>query len=171
MAKARWTPKICRQNYARIFEGEEASESPACATAGPVCVDPASTYIRKASSSLEEVTRTVPPLQDIEGARVLLMLGDIDYNGPRFRRRGLLPLSSPAGEYLIAHGISPERSSTLTGHGGANHEDDSGPSPTSRLRNMLSRPGRRADALPSRTGEVLTVCTKPPCAIRQKKRL
>jgi aconitate hydratase len=147
-------PEDFRQNYARIFEGEEAWRALPAPTGDLYAWDPASTYIRKAPF-FEEVTRAVPPLQDIEGARVLLMLGDsitTDHISPA----GSIASSSPAGEYLIAHGISPKDFNSYGARRGNHEVMIRGTFANVRLRNMLvDREGGWTRYHP--TGEVLTV--------------
>ncbi len=147
-------PEDFRQNYARIFEGEEAWRALPAPTGDLYAWDPASTYIRKAPF-FEEVTRAVPPLQDIEGAHVLLMLGDsitTDHISPA----GSIASSSPAGEYLIAHGISPKDFNSYGARRGNHEVMIRGTFANVRLRNMLvDREGGWTRYHP--TGEVLTV--------------
>jgi len=147
-------PEDFRQNYARIFEGEEAWKALSAPTGDLYAWDPDSTYIRKAPF-FEDVTREVPPLRDIEGARVLLVLGDsitTDHISPA----GSIPSSSPAGQYLIAHGISPKDFNSYGARRGNHEVMIRGTFANVRLRNMLvDREGGWTLYHP--TGEVLSV--------------
>ncbi|MCS7208222.1 MAG: hypothetical protein NZ874_01480, partial [Fimbriimonadales bacterium] len=61
-----------------------------------------------------------PPLSDIRGARVLAIFGDsitTDHISPA----GSIPVDSPAGQYLIAHGVEPRDFNTYGSRRG-NHE-------------------------------------------------
>jgi aconitate hydratase len=63
-----------------------------------------STYVKN-PPYFEDMTREVPHLTDIQGARVLAVLGDsitTDHISPA----GSFKVTSPAGEYLIARGVS-----------------------------------------------------------------
>jgi len=67
--------------------------------------DPASTYLRPAPF-WDDFNWAVPPLEDVRGSRVLAVLGDsvtTDHISPA----GAIPVDSPAGHWLIAHGIEP----------------------------------------------------------------
>ena len=69
--------------------------------------NPASTYIQE-PPFLSDVAAEPPPMQPIRGARVLLALGDsvtTDHISPA----GSIAASSPAGKYLIEHGVRAER--------------------------------------------------------------
>jgi aconitate hydratase len=64
--------------------------------------------------------RQAPPLKDIKGARVLAVLGDsvtTDHISPA----GSIQPDSPAGKYLIAHGVTPKDFNSYGARRG-NHE-------------------------------------------------
>jgi aconitate hydratase len=147
-------PEDFRQNYARIFEGEEAWKALPAPTGDLYAWDANSTYIRKAPF-FEGITREVPPLRDIEGARVLLMLGDsitTDHISPA----GSIPSTSPAGQYLIAQGVSPKDFNSYGARRGNHEVMIRGTFANVRLRNKLvDREGGWTLYHP--TGEVLTV--------------
>ncbi len=147
-------PEDFRENYARIFDGEEAWKALPAPTGDLYAWEPASTYIRKAPF-FDEVTREVPPLQDIAGARVLLMLGEsitTDHISPA----GSIASSSPAGQYLIAQGVSPKDFNSYGARRGNHEVMIRGTFANVRLRNMLAdREGGWTVYHP--TGEVMTV--------------
>ena len=67
--------------------------------------DQASTYLRPAPF-WDDFSWAVPPLEDVRSARVLAVLGDsvtTDHISPA----GAIPVDSPAGHWLIAHGVGP----------------------------------------------------------------
>src|SRR5206468_2074727 len=67
--------------------------------------DPDSTYVRE-PPFFSEVTSEVPPVRDIQGARVLVKVGDsitTDHISPA----GSIKAASPAGEYLQSKGVQP----------------------------------------------------------------
>jgi aconitate hydratase len=68
--------------------------------------DEGSTYIQE-PPFLAELTAEPTPVKPIHGARVLALLGDsvtTDHISPA----GSIPKDSPAGKYLIAHGVAPQ---------------------------------------------------------------
>jgi aconitate hydratase len=68
--------------------------------------DPKSTYIRKPPFFDNFSIESLPKLHDIRGARALLILGDsvtTDHISPA----GSIEKDSPAGKYLIEHGVQP----------------------------------------------------------------
>jgi len=74
-------------------------------TMGFFPVDEKSTYIKE-PPILRRTTPEPEPVRDIQGARVLALLGDsvtTDHISPA----GSIPAESPAGKYLIAQHISP----------------------------------------------------------------
>jgi 3-isopropylmalate dehydratase small subunit len=67
--------------------------------------EPDSTYIRN-PPFFESITMETTPVRDITGARVLALLGDsitTDHISPA----GSIKKDSPAGKYLMAHGVQP----------------------------------------------------------------
>ena len=78
-----------------------------------------STYIRR-PPFLENITREPRPLADITNARVLALLGDsitTDHISPA----GSIKADSPAGRYLIEHGVQPKDFNSYGARRG-NHE-------------------------------------------------
>jgi aconitate hydratase len=97
-------PEQFEREYGRIFDGDEhwnALPSPA----GPMYAwDPASTYVRE--PPFFEALDAGPAVSDIEGARCLVKVGDsitTDHISPA----GSIKADSPAGRYLIEHGVQP----------------------------------------------------------------
>ncbi len=141
-------------NYAHIFEGEADWKALSAPTGELYQWDSASTYIRRAPF-FEGVTPTVPPVQDIRDARVLLMLGDsvtTDHISPA----GSIPSQSPAGQYLIAHGVDPKDFNSYGARRGNHEVMMRGTFANVRLRNnLVDREGGWTIHHP--TGEVVTV--------------
>jgi aconitate hydratase len=78
-----------------------------------------STYIRQAPY-FDGMSVTPPPVEEITGARVLAVLGDsvtTDHISPA----GSIKKDSPAGQYLIAHGVKPSDFNSYGARRG-NHE-------------------------------------------------
>jgi len=112
-------PEMFRQRYANVFEGEEHWKSLPVPGGELYAWDPESTYIKE-PPFFQEMTPEVPPLRDIEGARVLALLGDTvttDHISPA----GAIPVDSPAGRYLMEQGVQPEEFNSFGSRRG-NHE-------------------------------------------------
>src|SRR6266545_3332320 len=92
-----------KREYSRIFEGDEHWKSMAAPT-GPIFAwDPASTYVKE-PPYFEGFAPQPTTLADIDGARVLALVGDsvtTDHISPA----GSIPADSPAGRYLIEKGV------------------------------------------------------------------
>jgi aconitate hydratase len=98
-------PELFQAEYGNVFDGNETWNRIAVPVGDLYAWDEASTYIKEppffVDFPLEE-----PPLENLLGARVLALLGDsltTDHISPA----GSIPADSPAGRYLIAHGVDP----------------------------------------------------------------
>jgi aconitate hydratase len=94
-----------RRTYADVFRGDERWRNLPVPEGSRYRWDADSTYVRK-PTFLEGMTMAVAPLKDIEGARVLAVLGDsvtTDHISPA----GSIKADSPAGKYLVAKGVAP----------------------------------------------------------------
>ncbi len=92
-----------RKGYASVFDGDHRWKSLATPAGKIFEWDAQSTYIRK-PPYFEGMPRRPKPVTDIEGARVLAILGDsitTDHISPA----GNIKVDSPAGKYLSEHGI------------------------------------------------------------------
>jgi aconitate hydratase len=127
--------EMFRRTYAEIFRGEERWAALSAPTGELFAWEETSTYIRR-PPFLEEVPREAPPLEDIRGARVLLLLGDsvtTDHISPA----GSIPVHSPAGQYLIAHGVAPSDFNSYGARRGNHEVMIRGTFANIRLRNLL----------------------------------
>src|SRR6195256_5095604 len=111
--------EMFKREYSHIFEGDEHWKTMSAPT-GPIFEwDESSTYVKE-PPYFEDFSPQPEPLTDIEGARVLALLGDsvtTDHISPA----GAIPPDSPAGKYLIDHGVQrPEFNSFGARRG--NHE-------------------------------------------------
>src|SRR5467141_1096673 len=92
-----------KREYSRIFDGDEHWKQMTAPT-GPIFEwDPNSTYVKE-PPYFEDFAPKPKPLTDVSGARVLAVLGDsvtTDHISPA----GAIPADSPAGKYLIEHGV------------------------------------------------------------------
>ncbi|GAB4099541.1 aconitate hydratase [Sinomonas halotolerans] len=91
------------KSYATIFDGDERWKSLPTPTGDTFEWDAKSTYVRK-PPYFEGMKAQPDPVSDIEGARVLLKLGDsvtTDHISPA----GSFKSDTPAGQYLLANGV------------------------------------------------------------------
>ncbi len=92
-----------KREYSRIFDGDEHWKTMSAPT-GPIFQwDPDSTYVKE-PPYFEGFAAQPKPLTDVSGARVIAVLGDsvtTDHISPA----GAIPHESPAGKYLIEHGV------------------------------------------------------------------
>jgi aconitate hydratase len=112
-------PDVFSSNYASVFEGDEHWKSMAAPTGDTYAWDAASTYVQK-PPFFDGLTPAPGEMTDIAGARALAVLGDsvtTDHISPA----GSIPASSPAGRYLIEHGVEPRDFNSLGSRRG-NHE-------------------------------------------------
>ena len=94
-----------RKSYDEVYEGDSHWRSLPVPTGQTYVWEDNSTYIRKAPY-FDEMTVKPSPVHDIHGARVLAVLGDsvtTDHISPA----GSIKKDSPAGKYLIDHGVRP----------------------------------------------------------------
>lgn len=107
------------KDYSDVFAGDERWQNLPTPTGDTFTWDEESTYVRKAPY-FEGMAKTPAPVTDIEGARVLLKLGDsvtTDHISPA----GNIKKDSPAGKYLIEHGVE-QRDFNSYGSRRGNHE-------------------------------------------------
>ena len=92
-----------KREYSRIFDGDEHWKKMSAPT-GPIFQwDPDSTYVKE-PPYFEGFAPQPQRLTDVTGARAIAMLGDsvtTDHISPA----GAIPADSPAGKYLIEHGV------------------------------------------------------------------
>jgi aconitate hydratase len=108
-----------REKYQDVFEGDERWRSLPAPEGDSYRWDPDSTYIRN-PPYFDRLTAAPEPLVDIAGARVLALLGDsvtTDHISPA----GSIQPDSPAGRYLIEHGVGPRDFNSYGARRG-NHE-------------------------------------------------
>ncbi len=150
-------PEIFTSEYAHVFEGDERWQALPLPAAGDGLYtwDDASTYVRK-PPFFEGVKPEPEPRGNITGARVLVSVGDsitTDHISPA----GSFPVASPAGQYLVAHGVE-QRDFNSYGARRGNHEVMMrGTFANIRLRNLLAggKEGYWTTHLPD--GEEMTI--------------
>jgi aconitate hydratase A / 2-methylisocitrate dehydratase len=144
-----------QREYARIYEGDEHWQRMDAPTGAIYAWDPASTYVQE-PPYFEGMGREPAPVRDIAGARVLVMVGDsvtTDHISPA----GSIPAASPAGQYLIAHGVDRADFNTYGARRGNHEVMMRGTFGNIRLRNEIAgdREGYWTRHLPS--GEEMTI--------------
>jgi aconitate hydratase len=108
-----------KKEYSAVYEGDAMWKSMPVPQGDLYQWDPKSTYI-KLPPYFENMSKTAGPLADLHGARVLAVLGDsitTDHISPA----GSIGVDSPAGKYLIAHGVKPHDFNSYGARRG-NHE-------------------------------------------------
>jgi aconitate hydratase len=98
-------PELFRQTYAVVFEGDDRWRALPIPGGDRYAWDDASTYVAK-PPFFDGLSREPAPVRDIEGARVLAVLGDsvtTDHISPA----GSIAPWSPAGQWLQEHGVGP----------------------------------------------------------------
>ncbi len=128
-------PEQFRDQYARALEGDARWRSLAVKRAETFAWDPKSTYVRK-PPFFEKLSREPAPLNDIQGARVLAMLGDsvtTDHISPA----GNIAKNSPAARYLMEQGVEPKDFNSYGARRGNHEVMMRGTFANIRLRNLL----------------------------------
>ena len=112
-------PDMYTREYAQVFAGDERWRSLPVPAGDMFAWDPASTYVCR-PPFFDALAAEPGPLEDVEGARVLALLGDsvtTDHISPA----GAIRPDSPAGRYLTGHGVQP-RDFNSYGSRRGNHE-------------------------------------------------
>ena len=108
-----------KSEYGQVFDGDERWKSLAVPAGNLFRWEKDSSYV-KAPPFFDGVTAKVGEFSDISGARALAVLGDsvtTDHISPA----GSIAADSPAGKYLIAHGVAPKDFNSYGARRG-NHE-------------------------------------------------
>jgi aconitate hydratase len=150
------TPEVFTREYAHVFDGDERWRAlPVPEGSSLFAWDDASTYVRR-PPFFEGMSLEPQPLSAIRGARVLVSVGDsvtTDHISPA----GSFPSNSPAGQYLIDHGVSVRDFNSYGSRRGNHEVMMRGTFGNIRLRNQLvpGKEGFWTEYLP--TGEEMTI--------------
>jgi len=128
--------EMFRKVYANVYDGDERWRSLDVPKGELYAWDAASTYV-KHPPYFEGMGKTPAPVSDIVGARVLAKLGDsitTDHISPA----GSIKKDSPAGKYLIEHGVQPTDFNSLGARRGNHEVMVRGTFANIRLRNQLA---------------------------------
>lgn len=144
------------KEYADVFAGDERWQNLPTPEGDTFAWDEDSTYARKAPY-FDGMGLEPDPVTDIEGARVLLKLGDsvtTDHISPA----GAIKKDSPAGAYLMEKGVEPRDFNSLGSRRGNHEVMIRGTFANIRLRNQIA-PGTEGGFTRDFTagGEVTTV--------------
>ncbi len=129
------SPEQFKERYAQVFTGNETWNSISGVDDLVYPWDPESTYIKE-PPFFAELTLDPKPVQDIQDARVLVMLGDsvtTDHVSPA----GAIPRDSPAGQYLIGRGVEPKDFNSYGSRRGNDEVMVRGTFANIRLKNLL----------------------------------
>jgi aconitate hydratase A / 2-methylisocitrate dehydratase len=124
-----------RATYADVFTGDEAWRSLPVPEGELFAWDPASTYVRL-PTYFDGMPSEPPTVEDVEGARVLVSIGDsvtTDHISPA----GAIKPDSPAGHYLVEHGVERKNFNSYGSRRGNHEVMVRGTFANVRLRNLL----------------------------------
>jgi aconitate hydratase len=127
-----------RKSYGEVFEGDEHWKALRVPTGERFAWEGDSTYVRR-PPFFEAMPAEPEPVQDVEGARALALLGDsvtTDHISPA----GSIKRESPAGRYLEQQGVSPRDFNSYGSRRGNHEVMMRGTFANIRLRNLLESP-------------------------------
>jgi aconitate hydratase len=111
--------EMFREQYRDVYAGDERWNGLDVPEGATYSWDPESTYVRQPPYFVGMPAEPAP-VQDVRGARVLAVFGDsitTDHISPA----GSIKVASPAGKYLIDHGVAPKDFNSYGARRG-NHE-------------------------------------------------
>ncbi|MCS6914990.1 MAG: aconitate hydratase AcnA, partial [Myxococcota bacterium] len=149
------TPAMFEKVYARIHEGPPEWQAIRGVSGDLYAFDEKSTYIQE-PPFFAGMTLEPPPLLPIRGARVLCLLGDsvtTDHISPA----GSIAPDSPAGQYLLAHGVSPADFNSYGARRGNHQVMVRGTFANIRLKNLLVPGVEGGVTLHLPSGEQMTI--------------
>ncbi len=124
-----------RQEYGQVFEGDERWQGLKAPRGDLFAWERESEYVKE-PPFFDGVGPKPEPLSDIGGARALAVLGDsvtTDHISPA----GSIAADSPAGKYLIAHGVQPKDFNSYGARRGNHEVMMRGTFANIRLRNLM----------------------------------
>jgi aconitate hydratase len=130
------TTEMFRKEYADVFTGDEHWRALPLPEGDLYAWDEKSTYIKN-PPYFEGMPKKPGSLTDLHGLRALAVLGDsitTDHISPA----GSIPADTPAGKYLIAHGIQPKDFNSYGARRGNHEVMMRGTFANIRLKNMLA---------------------------------
>jgi aconitate hydratase A / 2-methylisocitrate dehydratase len=148
-------PELFAQEYGRVFEGDEQWKAMPVPTGALYEWDSNSTYVQEPPYFVD-LKAEPPEITDILDARVLAMLGDsvtTDHISPA----GSIARTSPAGEFLIEHGVPPIEFNSYGSRRGNHDVMVRGTFANIRLRNQLTPDKEGNYTIHFPTGEETTI--------------
>jgi aconitate hydratase len=141
--------EVFKRNYASVFDGDDQWRNLPVPAGDRYAWDPESTYVAR-PPFFDGIADGVREPADVIGARVLAVLGDsvtTDHISPA----GSIARSSPAGEWLVAHGVEPREFNSYGSRRGHHEVMMRGTFANIRLRNGLTpdAEGNVTEHLPS----------------------
>jgi|SRR5579872_379649 len=143
------------RDYADVFSGGEAWTSLEVPSGDRYAWDDVSTYVRR-PPYFDGLSPDPEPLADISGARVLAVLGDsvtTDHISPA----GSIKTSSPAGRWLVEHGVEPADFNSYGARRGNHEVMIRGTFANTRIRNRLAAGTEGGVTLHLPDGEPMTI--------------
>src|SRR5207244_13510848 len=143
------------KQYGEVFTGDERWRGLPVPAGDRFAWEPNSTYIRRAPY-FDGMPPTPGPVTDIQGARVLCLLADsitTDHISPA----GSIRKTSPAGQYLIGHGVKPGDFNSYGARRGNHEVMVRGTFANVRLKNLLAPGTEGPVTLHLPDGEQMTI--------------
>jgi aconitate hydratase len=128
--------EMFHKEYSEVFEGDALWKGMPVPVGGLFAWNEQSTYIKRAPY-FDQMADPATFVRDLGGLRVLALLGDsvtTDHISPA----GSIPADSPAGKYLIAHGVQPRDFNSYGSRRGNHEVMVRGTLANIRLRNQLA---------------------------------
>jgi aconitate hydratase len=128
--------EMFQKQYSEVFEGDDKWRTLRVPEGEVYQWDNSSTYIKR-PPYFDDMNDPSRPVADLAGMRVLAMLGDsvtTDHISPA----GSIPVDSPAGRYLMEHGVKPSDFNSYGARRGNHELMVRGTLANIRLRNQLA---------------------------------
>jgi aconitate hydratase len=128
--------EMFKKQYAEVFQGDQQWSSLTVPTGSIYEWNDHSTYIKQ-PPYFENMMDPSAPIRDLTGLRALAVLGDsvtTDHISPA----GNIPVDSPAGKYLMDHGVKPAEFNSYGSRRGNHEVMVRGTLANIRLRNLLA---------------------------------
>jgi aconitate hydratase len=125
-----------QREYSEVFKGDEQWQNMQVPEGEVFAWDAASTYIKN-PPYFENMVDPATSIKDFSGMRALAVLGDsvtTDHISPA----GSIPVDSPAGKYLVEHGVKPADFNSYGSRRGNHEVMVRGTLANIRLRNLLA---------------------------------
>ncbi|HEV2847014.1 MAG TPA: aconitate hydratase AcnA [Thermoanaerobaculia bacterium] len=128
--------EMFREQYGNVYAGDERWNSLDVPEGDTYAWDPESTYVRL-PPYFQDMPAEPAPVQDVHGARVLGVFGDsitTDHISPA----GSIKANSPAGKYLVEHGVAPKDFNSYGARRGNHEAMMRGTFANTRIRNKMT---------------------------------